>query len=297
MPKAFDRRQLSITHDPRKRISEELPKTPPFTGPTQMFPTGENLPTPIVQNLIDSIIQGFTGWFDQIGFNTGNVSDFSTTVAQALGTLGTIGLRLAKLEGTNSVVLEDFSTYPNGSDLGPKWLQWYRGDDGNSTMGITNKYAVFNLTLDTVNRYGYAIHKTPAGSDHHKVSMTCSVPQDVFGQSENMLIARANPVVNGDHVFAAMSWTKVRIGFVKNGQTTELASRNYLFRNGSTYSLDVSEDRTFRLFENSKEILTATDGGNQSSLGAGFQSTGFGTFAPNGAARPGLVGSFATYVT
>jgi hypothetical protein len=43
-------------------------------------------------------------------------------------------------------------------------------------------------------------------------------------------------------------------------------------------------------------VLTVVDAGGQSSFGDFFRHTGFGMFAPNGVARPGVVGSFATYM-
>lgn len=288
MPRAYDRRQLTITHDPTRRITEETPKTPPFTGPTQFLPAGD-IGIPIVQELIDAIVKGFTAWTGQSGFDTVNVQDFSNTVGQALGTLGTIGLRLQKLETGGAVVIEDFSTYPNAATLGSKWLQWENGT-GQGTLGITNKYAIYNLALDNVNRRAFALHKTSAGSALHKVSATISTPQDVFGQSENLLIARANLTSNTDYVFAAMTWTKVRLGYVKAGTATQLVAKDFLFKNGSAYTLDTTAGR-LRLFENNNEILSASDAGAPTG-----QYTGFATFAPNGAARPGVLGSFATYV-
>ena len=289
MPKAFDRRQLALTHDPTKRISEELPRTPPFTGPTQFTPGGQNLPIPIVQELIDSIIKGFTAWSGQSGFDTANVADFSNTVAQAIGTIGTLGLRLQKLETGGAVVIEDFSTFPNATTLGSRWLQWETGT-GQGTLGILAKYAQYGLALDNVNRSAFALHKTTAGSALHKVSATVSTPQDVFGQSENRLLARANLTSGTDYVFASMTWTKVRLGYVKGGTATILKSRDYLFKNGSAYTLDCTQAGTLRLFENNNEILTASDAGAPTG-----EYTGFATFAPNGAARPGVLGSFAVY--
>jgi len=289
MPRAFDRRQLTITHDPTRRITEELPKTPPFTGPTQMLPNGKDLPTPIVQQIIDSIVQGFTAWFNQTGFDTTALTDFSNTVAQALGTLGTIGLRLTKLENNGALILEDFATYPDGPDMGREWIQTYSGTGG-ATVGITAKYATVSLTLDTLARTCFVLHKTPSPDHRQKVSITCSTPQDVFGQSENLIITRWD---NGDYVFAGLTWTQVRLGFVKAGTTTVLITRPLLFKNASSYTLDVTEDRVFRLFQDTDEILTATDSGAVSTLG---KLTGFGAFCPNGAARPGVVGSFANYV-
>jgi hypothetical protein len=288
MPRAYDRRQLSLSHDPSKRISEELPKTPPFAGPTQFLPTGD-IGIPIVQELIDSIIKGFTAWSGQSGFGTFDVQDFSNTVGQALGTLGTIGLRLQKLENGGAIVLEDFSTYANAVTLGSKWLQWESGT-GQGTLGITNKYAIYNLALDNVKRSAFALHKTTAGSALHKVSATISTPQDVFGQSENFLIARANLNSATDYVFASATWTKVRLGYVKAGTTTILKSRDFLFKNGSAYTLDCTEAGTLRLLENNNEILSASDAGAPTG-----EYAGFATFAPNGAARPGVLGSFAVY--
>jgi len=289
MPRAYDRRQLSLSHDPSKRISEELPRTPPFTGPTQFLPTGD-IGIPIVQELIDSIIKGFTAWSGQSGFDTGNVQDFANTVGQALGTLGTIGLRLQKLETGGSKVVEDFSTYGNASTLGARWLQWESGT-GQGTIGVVNKYAQYNIQLDNVKRTAFALHKTTAGSALHKVSITCSTPQDVFGQSENRIIARANLTSATDYVFASMTWTKLRLGYVKAGTTTILTSRDFLFKNGSIYTLDCTTAGTLRLFENNNEVLTASDAGAPTG-----NFTGFATFAPNGAARPGVLGSFGTYV-
>jgi hypothetical protein len=288
MPRAYDRRQLSLSHDPSKRISEELPKTPPFAGPTQFLPTGD-IGIPIVQELIDSIIKGFTAWSGQSGFDTGNVQDFANTVGQAIGQIGTIGLRLQKLETGGAVVIEDFSAFPNSTTLGSRWLQWETGT-GQGTLGILAKYAQYGLALDNVNRSAFALHKTTAGSALHKVSATVSTPQDVFGQSENRLLARANLTSGTDYVFASMTWTKVRLGYVKGGTATILKSRDYLFKNGSAYTLDCTEAGTLRLFENNNEILSASDAGAPTG-----NYCGFSTFAPNGAARPGVLGSFAVY--
>lgn len=295
MPRAFDRRQLKLSHDPSRRIGEELPKTPPFTGPTQLRPNGDGLPIPIVQNVIDALVQGFHGWFDQRDFTTDNLSEFSNTVGQALGNIGTLGLRVAKLEGTSTaVIFEDFETYDyNPDDLGAQWLQYYSENTGRGYLGIVGKYATFSLALTTKNRSAYAIHKTVPSTHLHKVSLTVSVPQVMAGQSANFIVARANPVAYGDHVYARMEKTSIEVGYVKAGVATPLAARDWTFRNGSVYTLDCTQERVFRLLENDSEILTATDSAAASFLG---KSVGFGTFAPNSLARPGVVGSFATYV-
>lgn len=243
-----------------------------------------------LQLFIDAIVKGFTAWTGE-GFNTSQVQDFSNTVAQALGTLGTLGLRLQRLENGGSVLLEDFATYPNSPNLGANWLQWNVGT-GQGTVGTTNKFAIYNLSLDDVKRTAFALHKTPASSARHRVSATVSTPQDVFGQSENLLIARAKYDTTTDYVFAGMTWTRIRLGYVKAGKVTELKAKDWLFKNGSTYSLDCTVPNTVRLFENTNVLLEASDVGAPTG-----NFTGFGMYAPNGAARPGVLGSFAVYDT
>jgi hypothetical protein len=249
-----------------------------------------------IQKVIDAIVQGFNAWFEQIGFTPENVAEVNNTIGEAIGTLGTLGMRLAKLEQSNSQVLEEFKTYPNSvPSLGSKWTQWYTGTGG-GTLGSVNGYAVPTLALDTTNKGMYAVWKNPMPSDFLKVSATISTPQELFGQSENFIYARWNPEVNGDYIFAGFTWRRARIGFVKSGQVTQLGSVTHDFRNGSIYTLDVTEERTFRIWENNSLVLTVVDAGGQSSFGDFFRHTGFGMFAPNGVARPGVVGSFATYM-
>lgn len=248
-----------------------------------------------VAGVIDSIIQGFHAW-SQTGFTTDDLNEFANTVGAAIGTLSAMGLRLNKLEGANAAILEDFSTYPNNtSSLGSEWVQWYSGAGG-GTLGAVNGYAIFNLALDTANKLAYAIYNTPVASDFHKVSVAMSVPNELLGISQNLIVARANPVPNGDHVFARLGWRKIEMGFVKNGAVTILGSQDRLFTNGAIYTLDCTADRTWMLWENNTQILTVTDAASASSLGPDFRSTGFATFAPNGVARPGVVGSFATFI-
>ena len=250
-----------------------------------------------LQELIDAIVQGFNAWFQQVGFTPANVQKVNNDIGAAIGTLGTLGLRLEKLEKTNSQVLEDFKTYPaNTASLGPRWTQWYTGS-GSGSLGIVNGFAVPTLGLDTSNKYMFAAWPTAAQSDFLKVSSTISTPQELFGQAENFIIGRWNPQPTvGDYIFAGFTRNRVRIGFVKAGQLTQLRSVTHDFRNGSVYTFDFTQARTFRVYEGTNLVLEAVDTGAVSSFGAGFRHAGFGNFCPNGVARPGVVGSFATYV-
>jgi hypothetical protein len=250
-----------------------------------------------LQELIDAIVQGFNAWFQQIGFTPENVQKVNNDIGAAIGTLGTLGLRLEKLEKANSQVLEDFKTYPqNVASLGPRWDQWYTGS-GSGSLGVVNGFAVPTLGLDTTKKFMFAAWPTAMPSDFLKVSTTISTPQELFGESENYIIGRWNPEpVAGNYIFAGFTRTRARIGYVKAGQLTQLRSVTHDFRNGSVYTFDFTEERTFRIYEGTNLVLEAVDAGAQSSFGAGFQHVGFGNFCPNGVARPGVVGSFATYL-
>jgi hypothetical protein len=251
-----------------------------------------------VQKIIDAIVTGFNAFINQLGFTPENVAEVNNTIGEAIGTLGTLGLRLQQLENQNSEVFEEFKSYPNNAaSLGAKWTQWYSGSGG-GTLGAINGYAVPTLALDTATKRMFAAWNAEMPSDLLKVSSTISTPQELFGQSENYIFARWNPEPNvGDFVFAGFTWRRARIGFVKAGQTTQLGSVTHDFRNGSIYTLDLTEERTFRIWENNELVLTVVDAGGASSFGPGFRHTGFGNLCPNGVARPGVVGSFATYIS
>jgi hypothetical protein len=216
-------------------------------------------------------------------------------------------MRLAALEGQVVGAIEDFTTYA-GNILDPdKWSQVYGsltgGISGGGLLQIGQQgYAVFQPVEDTINRVAAAIHKTVASSDLHSVSTIISMPANVGASvgrqsASNTILARVdsvNPLSN--NVFAKINDTYATVGFVRDGVTTVLGTVNNVLKNGSTYTLDVSNERTFTLLENARPVLTVVDTAAQSALGAAFRSTGFGTIAPNSTSRPGVVASFGAFV-
>jgi hypothetical protein len=211
-------------------------------------------------------------------------------------------MRVTKLEGEIVAALENFATYAQnalslGTDL---WDQIYSGVGG-GTLGTQLGYAVFQTAADTVNKVALAVNKEILGTDFQKVSAVISKPLTDAAQAVNTLLARVDPTKpNPDNVFAKLTDTKVEIGFVKNGAVTILGAVNNLLKNGSTYTLEAgvgSAANTFRVIENSKELLKVTDPlagtATGSSVGTAFRRAGFGTIAPNQRARPGIVAAFS----
>lgn len=251
------------------------------------------------QDVVDALMQGFHGWFDKTGFKASDLQQMGVAIGAGLGELNHVAMRVLKLEGLVAKILENFSTYTQSLSLDPtKWNQWYTGSGG-GTLGILNGYAQFIPQADTVNRVATAINKVASDSDAQTVQAVISKPFTDTAQSANLLIARADPTkVNGDQVFAKLTDSQVSIGFVKDGATTVLGTVNNQLRNGSTYTLETGVDgaaNTFRVLENSREVLKVTDALNQSSVGEAFRSTGFGTVAPNSTARPGIVAAFGSF--
>lgn len=295
MPKAFDRMQLAISHDPIQRIIEEIPRTPEFIPPWLVGPFE------LIQQIIDALMQGFHGW-TQTGFPVEALSTLTNAIGIGLGELNHVAMRVAALEGQIVDAIENFTTYVTGALDPSKWMQIYSsltgGNSGGGLLSIgAQGYAVFQPVADTVNRVASAISTVVPTSDLQKVSAVLSVPANMGAQAANTILARvetSNPVAN--NVFAKLTDTNASVGFVKDGVTTVLGTVDNVLKNGATYTLDVTEPRTFTLIENSKPILKVVDAAAASALGAAFRSTGFGTIAPNSTSRPGVFAAFASYI-
>ena len=298
MPKTLDLRQIKITHDPNQKIIQELPRVPEFVPPLLSGALA------LVQQIIDALVQGFYGW-TETGFGADALRTVTNAIGVGLGALNHLVMRIEALEGKLVGAIEDFAQVATGvvTALDPdKWLQVVAGAGGGLINVGPQGYAVFQPMEDTVNRVAAAIHKRVADSDFLKVSTVISMPANVGASvgrqsAANTILARVdnvNPLSN--NVFAKLNDNTATIGFVRDGVTTVLGTVNNVLKNGSTYTLDVTEERTFRLLENSRPVLTVVDTAAKSALGAAFRSNGFGTIAPNATSRPGVVASFASFL-
>jgi hypothetical protein len=296
MPKTLDLRQLTIDHHPLERITQELPRVPDFIPPLLSGALA------LAQQIIDALVQGFHGW-TQTGFPVEALRTVTNSIGVGLGALNHLAMRIEALEGKIVAAIEDFTQRVENFLDPDTWMQIYSSltpgniaGGGLLTLGPQG-YAVFQPVEDTVNKVALAIHRTVAESDLQRVSAVISVPAAMGAQAANTILARVdniNPVAN--NVFAKLTDNQATIGFVRDGVTTVLGTVENTLRNGSTYTLDVTEQRTFQLFENSRPVLTVVDSRAQAAFGGAFRSTGFGTIAPNSTSRPGVVASFAAFV-
>jgi hypothetical protein len=254
--------------------------------------------------ILEALMRGFHGWGKEVtGFVADDLRQVGASIGTAIGELNHVALRVVKLEGEVFATLENFATYTQDAlGLGTElWDQIYEGTGG-GTLGTQLGYAVFDAAEDTVDKLAHAISKEKLLDDFQTVSTVISKPLNDAAQSANTILARVEDTagVLGDHVFATMTDTVATVGFVTGGVKTVLGTVDNLLKNGSTYTLEAGVGdaaNTFRLVENSKELLKVTDplaglaGG--SSLGPNNLLSGFSVLAPNPTARPGVVAAFA----
>ena len=296
MPKAFDRMQLSISHNPIMRITEETPLTPDFLPPWLVGPFE------LIQQIIDALMQGFHGWFDRTGFDVGDLVGLGSTIGQSLGELNSVVQKLlARAVAGVFAIAENFSTYLPGLSLGPKWKQWYTGI-GDGLLGIQNNFAQF--LGGAVNRTALALFMPAEGAqrtltDIQRIGTVFSVPANWGTNSFNFILGRANSGGTSG-VFAKMSAGTAEIGYLaKDGVVRVLgAATDFRFKNGAAYWLEAgipNSPRTFRLFENNALVLEAVDATAGSVIDAGNRFAGFATQAPDANTRPGVAAGFALY--
>lgn len=252
--------------------------------------------------ILDNLMRGFHGWGSSVGgFVAEDLKQVGAAIGTGLGELQHVAMRVTKLEGEVVHALENFATYgENAVGLaGDVWEQIYTGVGG-GTLGTQQGYAVFQSAVDTVDKVAVAVAKEVLATDFQKVSAVISKPLTDAAASANTILARVDNIVSTapDHVFAKMTDAVATIGFVKGGVTTVLGTVDNVLKNGSTYTLEAgvgAAANTFRLVENSKEILKVTDASGLAPAGANNRRAGFGTIAPNPKARPGVLAAFAAF--
>jgi predicted RNA-binding protein with TRAM domain len=264
----------------------------------------------LAQDIIDFLLQGFNGLIGldiRSGFPALDLRQVGVAIGTAIGELNHVRMRVDQLAGEIVARIENFSERVQTVLDPDKWFTYYApivqdALHGGGVFSIVNGYVLFRPAADTANKVAVAVSKTLTRTDFQRITTVISKPVTDSASSANTILARVDPTRSeGDHVFAKLTDNQVVIGYVKNRAVTILGSVDNQLKNGSHYSLEAgvgAAANTFRLLENTREILKVTDpaaGGAGSSMGAGFLGSGFGIIAPNPTARPGVVAAFAAF--
>lgn len=250
---------------------------------------------------VDGFIRGVLGLIGS-GFNVNIVEDTAKSLADAIASMNEIVTRLDQkattgdFSGTAAVV--NFASEAAGPSLGSKWAQTHSGT-GTGTLGISGGRAKWSGSAS--NRTGIARYTDElCTSDYQKVGAAfATLPSTNFlggWNSYNYLYARMNAAAD-TYVYAKLGSGSLQLGCVVDGtQTVFSTNTTFKFKPGTAYWLEAGTTggvRIFRVWENSRIIMTYTDASAISQLG--HRHVGMGVTSFSDTYRPAEVSSFAFY--
>lgn len=246
-----------------------------------------------VGNVINSIVQGFTGvigdWlFPDVETAAEAVARQAAETAAAVAVLQQ--LNSSNAQGGNSGFV-DFTGMPDAASLGASFTQTYSGA-GTDTLGIVSgRTGVVpgTFTADRLCRFVFNVKETL--TDYQRVSMVFATSpgkrsfafpatQTVYGYNYiRCRIATTGTYAGVDCVQAIFDIDSFDLGCVVSGVWTKWVTVSHKFRPGAIYSLDAGSlggNRQYKVLVNGAPVHTHNEVGTISQLGAGFRATGGG---------------------
>lgn len=246
-----------------------------------------------VGNVINSIVQGFTGaigdWlFPDVETAAEAVARQAAETAAAVAVLQQ--LNSSNAQGGNSGFV-DFTGMADASSLGASFTQSYSGA-GTDTLGVVGgRTGVVpgTFTADRLCRFVFNVKETL--TDYQRVSMVFATSpgkrsfafpatQTVYGYNYiRARIATTGTYTGVDCVQAIFDIDSFDIGCVVSGVWTKWVTVSHKFRPGAIYSLDAGSlggTRQYRVKVNGADLYTHNEVGTASQLGATFRQTGGG---------------------
>jgi hypothetical protein len=265
---------------------------------------GSLINRPKLQDVIDGLVQGFTGWIDN-GFGADDAEDAATTLANAVSTLSGIvqSLQQAESSGTFSgnAVMVDFSTMADASSWGSAWSQSYYGT-GSGTLGITSGKGAWQGSADS--RWGNARYSTMGTkTDYQKIGAVFSSKpsRTIFNgkKSTNRIMGRASSDL-ASYVAVDFQADSFNLNCSNSWSYTWLANgpSGFKFNPGAIYWLECGTSggvRIYRVWENSTILKTYVDSAALTQVGSSYRHTGVSAMAFNDTYVPAQVASYAFF--
>lgn len=258
-----------------------------------------------LKQTIDGIVRGLVGWVEN-GYTPQQVEAAAKDVANTLSDMRAIITALLASNGyAGTARVIDFSGLADAPSLGAEWSQTYSGS-GTGTLGVSGGRARWIGSADQrwcTARYVGAQTK----GDYQKIGVAFATKpsRNIFGgaKSVNRIMGR---VSDNQLSFVAVDFTAdgFTLGCSVGGSWTTWYQRNstlfdpWEFKAGAAYWLECGTSgglRIYRVWENSKILVTYVESAATSNLGTGFRSVGMAVMSFSDNSNPGQVAAFAFY--
>jgi hypothetical protein len=266
---------------------------------------------PTVKQTWDDIVNFLFGWagqnYPRADSQQALADQAATTAALVAAITAILNQQSAQGNSGNSAVVE-FGTRANASSLGADFTQTYSGLGTSMSWGIVEGKASI-VGTDNDPRGCIAVYNAAQSlSDYQMVGAAFASAPEVAGGLDddgwNYIIGRSN-AAGTEYCYAALAKHAWELGCVVSGVKTVFASGSagllggFSFKSTGNYWLqcgDVGGARVFKIIEGATPIVTHTEVGTTSQLGALYRYTGtamlaFGGFF--GVSRPGRMTAFA----
>jgi hypothetical protein len=260
-----------------------------------------------VQGFLNSVVAGLLGLGDLLydavlgdaNTVTFNLNDTIAAMSSSIQTLQNAATYTANAGASEFI---SFANRADASALGADWTQTYNGT-GTGVLGITAGRAAwksFDANSRTCNAQYNAKQTT---TDYQRIGAAfASAPNDWYGGSDalNYIYGRVNAAAT-EGVFVELGPDTCKLGCVASGTTTYFATSTLYgrFKAGAAYWLEcgtVGGANIMRVFENNRIILTYTDSGAVSQVGATHRYVGMASYYHGSGSyhtTPGEVAAFA----
>lgn len=233
-----------------------------------------------LQGIWDSIVNGIQGLGGLFSGSTG--ADIQTVSLNLAANVAAMQSRITALQSaatngsfSGNSAFVDFSSRADATSLGADFNQTYSGS-GTATLGITSGRAAWGGTWGSSGRTGVALYSAlQTQTDYQRVGAAfASVPTS---GAVNYIYGRVNAAAN-ECVFVELTPSTCKIGCVASGTVYYFATSTLYggFKAGAVYYLECGTtggSNIFRVYENDRIILTYTDSGAVSKVGASYRYT------------------------
>lgn len=257
-----------------------------------------------IKTTIDKIVTSLFGWvgfgFTQEDAEQALLDQASTVAALSTAVTALENNRNNQAVGGKSAVV-DFTTRATASSLGSDFSQDYSGS-GTGTLELeTGVGATWKAVSDASRTCDFRYLDLETATDYQKVWIAFgSSPVSFFGNGRNEIHGRKN-AAGTTYVYAAMQKTTAQLGCVVSGVKTVFVTKSsgFNFKSTGIYALEcgtVGGLRVFRLLEGGTVILTHTEVGTTSQVGASYRFAGGQVFAEAsglGTTSPGRMWAYA----